>query len=98
MKTTILKQVQTAVQWYFVRKQFSYSTGVFMCYTCNLLGASILSIVMWDQTLYDLLQMMIPLLLCRQQGEEPTKRHMECGTSGETSMLPFKFECFSLAA
>ena len=29
-----------------------------------------------ESTLYDLLQMMIPLLLCRQQGEEPTKRHM----------------------
>ena len=32
MKTTILKQVQTVVQQYFVRKQFSYSTGVCVCY------------------------------------------------------------------
>ena len=32
MKTGILKQVKTAVQWYFVRKQFSYSTGVCVCY------------------------------------------------------------------
>ena len=32
MKTTILKQVQIAVQKYFVRKQFSYSTGVCLCY------------------------------------------------------------------
>ena len=32
MKTTILKQVKTALQYYFVRKQFSYSTGVCVCY------------------------------------------------------------------
>ena len=32
MKTRILKQVKTAVQWYFVRKQFSYSTAVCVCY------------------------------------------------------------------
>ena len=32
MKTTILKQVQTAVQFYFVSKQFSYSSGVCVCY------------------------------------------------------------------
>ena len=32
MKTTLPKQVQTAVQQYFVRKQFSYSTGVCVCY------------------------------------------------------------------
>ena len=53
-----------------------------------------------ESTLYDLLQMMIPLLLlCRQQqGEEPTKRHMESGTAGETSMPPFKCVCFSSAA
>ena len=51
-----------------------------------------------ESTLYDLLQMMIPLLLCRQQGEEPTKRHMEIGTAGETSMPPFKCGCFSSAA
>ena len=51
-----------------------------------------------ESTLYDLLQMVIPLLLCRQQGEEPTKRHMECGTAGETSMPPFKCGCFSSAA
>ena len=30
------------------------------------------------------------LLLCRQQGEEPTKRRMECGTADETSMPPLK--------
>ena len=61
---------------------------------------TILSVVMWNQTLYDLLQMMIPLLLllCRQQGDEPTKRHIECGTDGETSMPPFKCGCFCSAA
>ena len=98
MKTTILKQVQTAVQYYFVRKQFSYSTGVCVCATCNLLSTPVLSVVMWNQTLYDLLQMVIPLLLCRQQGEEPTKRYMECGTASETSMPPFKGGCISSAA
>ena len=41
--------------------------------------------VMSKQTLYYLLlQMMIPLLLSRQQGEEATKRHTACGTAGET--------------
>ena len=39
------------------------------------------------KTLYYLLQMMIPLLLCRQQGEEAMKRHTACGTAGETYML-----------
>ena len=48
--------------------------------------------------MYDLLQMMIPLLLCRQQEEEPTKKRMESGTAGETSMLPLKCGCFSSAA
>ena len=37
---------------------------------------------------YLLLQMMTPLLLCRQRGEEPTKRLMEYGTAGEMSVLP----------
>ena len=32
MKTKILKQVKNAVQYYFVRKQFRYSTGVCVCY------------------------------------------------------------------
>ena len=53
-------------------------------------------------TLYALLQMMIPLLLYRQQGEEPTKRHMGCGTAGETSMPPLQvwmllLGCLSIA-
>ena len=69
-----------------------------VCATYSLLGTPILSVVMWNQTLYDLLQMMIPLLLYRQQGEEPTKRHMESGTAGETSMPPLKCGCFSSAA
>ena len=38
------------------------------------------------------------LLLCRQQGEEPTKIHMECGTAGEMSMPSLKCGCFSSAA
>ena len=36
-----------------------------VCASCSLLGTPILSVVMWNQTLFDLLQMMIPLLLCR---------------------------------
>ena len=68
----------------------SVTVRVCVCATYSLLGTPILSVVMWNQTLYDLLEMMIPLLLCRQQGEEPTKRHMKCGTAGETSMPPFK--------
>ena len=57
-----------------------------MCATFSLLGTPIFS--MWNQTLCDLLQMMIPLLLCRQQGEEPTKRHMESGTAVKRLCLP----------
>ena len=45
-----------------------------------------------------LLQMMKPLLLCCQQGEEPTRRRMEYGTAGETSMPPSKCGCFGSAA
>ena len=94
---TILKQVHTAVQLYFVRKQFSYSTGVCVCYM-QFAGYTNIVCSYVESTLYDLLQMMIPLLLCRQQGEEPTKRHVECGTAGETYMPPFKCGCFSSAA
>ena len=53
---------------------------------------------MWNQTLYYLLPMMIPFLLCRQKEEEPTKRHMECETVGEMSMPPLKCGCFGSAA
>ena len=75
----------------------SVTVRVCVCATCSLVGTPILSIVVWNQTLYELLRMMLPLLLCRQQGEEPTKRHMECGTAGETSMPTFKCGCFSSA-
>ena len=98
MKTRILKQVRTAVQRYFVRKQFSYSTGVCVCYIQFAGYTDIVCSYVLNQTLNDLLQMMIPLLLCRQQGEEPTKIHIESGTAGETSMPPLKCGCFSLAA
>ena len=104
MKTTVLKQVHTAVQQY-VNKQLSYSTGVYVCAIYSLLGTPaymlylVYVIVMWNQTLYYLsLQMMIPLLLCCQQGEEPTKRRMEYGTVGETPMPLSKCGCFGSAA
>ena len=72
---------------------------VCVCATYSLLGTPILSVAMWNKTLDDLLQIILPLLLlCRQQGEEPTKRHMECGTAGEMSMPPLKCGCFSSAA
>ena len=80
----------------YVKK--SITVRVCVCATCSLLGTTILSVVMWNQTHHDLLQMMISLLLCRQQGDEPTKRHMECGTAGETSMPPLECGCFSSAA
>ena len=58
--------------------QFAGDTSVYICCT-----------VMSKQTLYDyLLQMMIPLLLCRQQGEEATKRHTACGTAAKRICLP----------
>ena len=38
------------------------------------------------------------ILLCRQQGEEPTKRHTESGTAGETFMPPLKCGWSSSAA
>ena len=56
------------------------------------------------KTLYYLLQMMIPLLLCCQQGEEATERHTACGTAGEmytageTYMSPSKCGCFGSAS
>ena len=90
MKTTIFKQIQTAVHSSTSYVNNSVIVRVCDCAQCNSLGTPILSVLVWNQTLYYLLQMMIPLLLCRQQGEEPTKRHMECGTAGETSMPPLK--------
>ena len=50
------------------------------------------------KTLNYLLQMMIPLLLCRQQGEEAMKRHTACGTAGEAYMSPSKCGCFGSAS
>ena len=38
------------------------------------------------------------LLLCRQQGEEATKRHTACGTASETYMSPSKCGCFGSAS
>ena len=72
---------------------------VCVCATYSLLGSPILSVVIYvESNSVRLLQMMIPLLLCRQQGKEPTKIYMECGTAGETSMPPLTCECFSSAA
>ena len=98
MKTTILKQVQMLYSSSTSYVNNSVTVRVCVRATCSLLGTPILSVVTWNQTLYDLLQMMIQLLLCRQQGEEPTKIHMECGTAGETSLPPFKCGCFSSTA
>ena len=93
METTILKQVQTA------GTTVNNSVTVRGC-VCYMQFAGYTNIVCSyvESTLYDLLQMMISLLLCREQGEEPTKRHMESGTAGEMSMPPFKCGCFSSAA
>ena len=72
--------------------------GVCVCYM-QFAGYTNIVCSYVESTLYDLLQMMIPLLLlCRQQGEELTKIHMESGTAGETSMPPIKCRCFSSAA
>ena len=98
MKTTKLKQVQTAVHWYFVRKQFSYNTGVCVCYMQFAGYTNIVCSYVESNSVRLIADMMISLLLCRQQGEESAKRHMECGTAAETSMPPFKCECSSSAA
>ena len=98
MKPTILKQVQMLYSSSTSYVNNSVTVRVCVRATCSLLGTPILSVVTWNQTLYDLLQMMIQLLLCRQQGEKPTKIHMECGAAGETSLPPFKCGCFSSAA
>ena len=46
-----------------------------------------------------LLQMIRPHLLCVANKEKgSTIRRMECGIADETSMPPFKCECFGLAA
>ena len=45
-----------------------------------------------------LVAVMIPLLLCRQEGEEATNRHTACGTAGETYMSPSKCGCFGSAS
>ena len=90
MKTTVLKQKYRLLYSSTSYVNNSVIVRVCVCATCSLLGTPMLSVVIWNQTLYDLLQMMIPLLLCRQQGEEPTSRHVDCGTARETSMPPFK--------
>ena len=58
-------------------------------FVCSYVESNSVRLVAHDDT---------PLLLRRQQGGEPTKRHMECGTACETSIPPLKCGCFSSAA
>ena len=55
--------------------------------------------VMWNQILYFLQNLLIPLLLFTNKERSSSKRRMEGGIPDETSMPPFiKCECFGSAA
>ena len=56
------------------------------------------NVVMWHQILYFLQNLLIPLLLFTNKERGSSKRHTEGGIADETSMSPFKCECFGLAA
>ena len=51
-------------------------------------------VVMWNQILYFLPDLLIPLLLFTNKERSSSKRGMEGGIADETSMPPFKCECF----
>ena len=55
-------------------------------------------VVMWHQILYFLQNLLIPLLLFTNKERSSSKRRMEGGIAGETSMPPLKCECFGSAA
>ena len=55
-------------------------------------------VVMWHQILYFLQNLLIPLLLFTNKEMSSSKRRMDRGITDETSMPPFKFECFGSAA
>ena len=54
-------------------------------------------VVMWQQILYFLQNLVIPLLLFNNKERSSSKRRMEGGIADETSMPPFKCECFGSA-
>ena len=55
-------------------------------------------VVMWHQILYFRQNMLIPLLLFTKKERSSSKRRMEGGIADETSLPPFKCECFGSAA
>ena len=55
-------------------------------------------VVMWHQNLYFLQNLLIPLLLFTNKERSSSKKRMEGGIADETSMSPFKCECFGSAA
>ena len=55
-------------------------------------------VVMWHQILYFLQNLVISLLLFANKKRSSSERRMEGGIADETSMPPFKCECFGLAA
>ena len=54
-------------------------------------------VVMWHQILYFLQNLFIPLLLFTNKERSSSKRRMEGVIADETSMHPFKCECFGSA-
>ena len=55
-------------------------------------------VLMSHQILYVLQNLFIPLLLFTNKERSSSKRRMDRGIADETSMPPFKFECFGSAA
>ena len=53
---------------------------------------------MWNQALYFLQNLVIPLLLSANKERGSTERRMEGEIADETSMPPSKCECFGSAA
>ena len=55
-------------------------------------------VVMWHQILYFRQNLLIPLLLFINKERSSSKRLTEGGIADETSLPPFKCECFGSAA
>ena len=66
-------------------KKFDGYTSVYIVPVCSYMESYSVHLV----------QMMIPLLLCCQQVDEPTKIRMEYGTADETSTPPMKCGCLA---
>ena len=71
---------------------------ILLLYNSILVYSTRFYVVMWHQILYFLQNLVTPLLLFANKERTSSERRMEGGIAHETSVPPFKCECFGSAA